>query len=234
MAERVWYNSSMKKQLSKKNKAINICLYIVSALLIFTGIIMIIKENVLFPGQYNPPPSPTPSESPTPLPWPSASATPERTTEPTPVPTPVPNPVRIYFPRFEIQCDIQPVGLSDDGSVATVDAADIAAWYQDSPIPGEDGNSQINGHVRYGGKKGSFSVLADFKENDEVIIELADGSFRYFYVESVAVYSYADFPKELLALDGEARMTLITCSGEWSTQYGTSKNRIVVICKPKV
>ena len=226
----------MEKQQKKSNKKRiwDIIVYSFAGLLILLGAGLLISENVVF-SDYSPPPT-MPAQTPHITPDTSETALPSTAPEPTvtPEPTPAAAPMYIYFPRFEIQSLVKPVGLADDGSIGTIDAADIAAWYQDSPIPGEYGNSQINGHVRYGGKKGSFSVLADFKENDEVIIELADGSFRYFYVESVAVYSYADFPKELLTLDGEARMTLITCSGEWSTQYGTSKDRIVVICKPKV
>ena len=221
------YNIIMSKK--KKNKNLNIVLYYsFGAILIIIGAWLIINELVIFPGEYVSPPKlvTKPPESVDQTPNGSHSGSIDET------PMPAADPVRIYFPRFKIQSDIEPVGLTSTGAMGTVNAHDIAAWYKDGPIPGESGNSLINGHVRYSGKKGYFAILRDFEVGDEVIVELADGSYRYFRVESVNFYPYNDFPDDVLSLGGETRLTLITCGGDFDHDIGTSRTRVVAVCKP--
>ncbi len=245
----VWYNFGMDKK--RKNRIFNTVLYCVSAVLILGGVWMLLNELFIIGKQYEAPPTPTPTAAvvPTAVPTvlPTAAASPTATPLPTPTPKPEP-PVCIWIPRFEIQCPIQPVGLADndgDGvseAIGTVDAPDIAAWYERSAIPGEEGNSIISGHVRYGGVLGHFSVLPDMQVGDSVIIQLADGELRYFTVESVTSYKaipldeppYYDYdlPRDVLALDGRARITLMSCTGKYNSTYGTHDHRIAVVCVP--
>ena len=77
---------------------------------------------------------------------------------------------------------------------------------------------------------------------DSVIIQLADGELRYFTVESVTSYKaipldeppYYDYdlPRDVLALDGRARITLMSCTGKYNSTYGTHDHRIAVVCVP--
>ena len=224
----------MEKQQKKSNKKRiwDIIVYSFAGLLILLGAGLLISENVVF-SDYSPPPT-MPAQTPHITPDTSETALPSTAPEPTvtPEPTPAAAPMYIYFPRFEIQSLVKPVGLADDGSIGTIDAADIAAWYDKSPVPGEEGNSIINGHVRYKGKAGHFSVLKDMVAGDSVVVKLYDGTYRYFEVEKVEIYSIFDYPQEYLRAGGETRLTLITCTGEWNSQYGTSGERVFVICEP--
>ncbi|MDO4568225.1 MAG: class F sortase [Clostridia bacterium] len=227
----------MEERKTNRKKIWDIVVYAVAALLILGGAGLLIAENVVI-SDYSPPPTlpPTPAASSTDSaatpeqPADSPASTPEPT--PTPVPTPAADPMYIYFPRFEIQSLIRSVGFASDGSIGTIDAPDIAAWFNLSAVPGEAGNSIINGHVRYGGVAGHFSVLKDMVPGDSVIVRLYDGTYRYFEVEKVEIHSILDYPAEFLQLGGDTRLTLITCAGEWSHEYGTSEDRVFVVCKP--
>ena len=146
-------------------------------------------------------------------------------------------PVRIYFTAAEVMADILPVGIIEDGERAgqmdTIDDPDVAAWYEPGPAPGGPGNALINGHKSWKGKIGRFSVLWDMQTGDEVIIEYADGSLAAFYADSIAFYPYNAVPDEVMSLEGESRVTLITCYGEFDRQAGTSEERCVVVLKGK-
>ncbi len=222
-------------------KALQIILFILSGLLFIAGIFLVVREYVLLPGEYVEPEiivTPSPTASPTPAPTPSATNAPAPTATPV-LSTPkaqLTAPVRIYFPDRKIMMDVQPVGKVEEGAkkgqMATIDSATIAAWYEPGPIPGETGNAIINGHVRYGGVKGYFSILPELELREQVIIEHEDGSFTTFRVSSVDVYPYNKVPSSVMELENEkAILTLITCHGEFQHDVGTSEERCVVICE---
>ena len=208
-----------------------ILLYCAIALLFLGGVIITLRDNVLFPGEYSPPPTPTPPAS-TPEATPSAAAT----AAPPPTPTPLPefaDPVKIYFTSAEIESEIVPVGQTETGAMDAPASAVLAGWYENGPSPGEAGNAIIDGHVRWKGKLGNFAHLRDMAVGEEVVIEYADGSFHYFTAVSVDVYRLDNFPDHVMKLDigGEPRMTLITCLGDYNSAIGTSESRVVVICR---
>jgi hypothetical protein len=230
------------------SKKINILLYIISALLLLSGVFLVIRQYVLIPGSYVPPgedavPTATPiaaTPSPVPSATPAAGAT-NAGTQPSPTPSATPYvkpiPVRIYFVDAKVMCDIVPVGVIEEGErkgqMETVDDPDLAAWYEDGPSPGETGNALLNGHKSWEGKIGRFSVLWNMRIDDLVAVAMDTGEVRYFTVISVDFYPYDDVPAEVMNLESVAsRMTLITCYGEFDRVVGTSKQRCVVVCEP--
>lgn len=218
-----------------------IFLFILSGLLFIAGIVLVVREYVLLPGEYMEPEiivTPSPTASPTIAPTPSATNALTPTATPV-LPTPkaqLTAPIKIYFPDRKIMMDVQPVGKIEEGKkkgqMATIDSATIAAWYELGPKPGENGNAIINGHVRYGGVKGYFSILPELELRERVIIEHEDGTFTVFVVRSVDVYPYNKVPSSVMELENEnAMLTLITCHGEFQQDVGTSEERCVVICE---
>ncbi|OQB25462.1 MAG: Sortase family protein [Firmicutes bacterium ADurb.Bin182] len=206
-------------------------MYIAIAALLITGTVLTIREYVLIKKPYTPPPTPRPEQPRTPAPSPSPGATPAPSPSPTPYIKPIP--VKIYFTEREIETDIVKVGILENGEMGTVDDAKLAAWLEEGPAPGESGNALINGHVRWKGTKGYFSILKEMKIGEEVVIEFEDGSAKAFEAVSIDIYKLDDIPDEVLNLGGETRMTLITCLGDYNPDIGTSESRVVVVCKPK-
>ncbi len=204
-------------------------LYILVGAVFLTGVYLILREYVLFPAPYVAPPTPAPT----------ATIAPTLPPQVTPVPTPSPTPyvkkipVRIYFTDHELQADIYPVGVTENNEMATLDSAKDAAWYQFGPSPGEEGNAIINGHVRWKGEKGTFSILKEMSVGEEIVIEFDDGGFKYFTVDTLDTYLLDEVPASVMDLKGESRMTLITCLGDYDRDLGTSRSRVVAVCREK-
>lgn len=217
-----------------KKKITEYVLYALSALLLVGGILMLLRQYVLMPGTYTPP---TVTPAPTATPLPTAAPQAEAAAAPSPSPTPYVKvaPTRIYFTKAEVMADIFPVGIITEGERAgqmdTIDDPDVAAWYEPGAAPGGPGNALINGHKSWKGKLGRFSVLWDMQVGDEVIIEYADGSLAAFYAVSVDLYPYDGVPASVMELEGESRVTLITCHGEFDRNAGTSEERCVVVLR---
>lgn len=164
---------------------------------------------------------------------PEGSLSPDATLDPNATPYIKPIPVRISFPRFDVVSDVYPVGETPEGNIDTVDSAEDSAWFEPYPAPGEPGNAIINGHVSFNGSRGSFAALKEMVIDDEVIVEFEDGAVKYFEVYRNETYLIEEFPEDYLEPDGEARLTLITCKGDYDRSIGTSRSRVVVLCRER-
>ena len=215
----------------KNSKAFWAVIYVLIAAMLLGGIYMVAREYIWIPGPYVPPPTPAPTIAATPVPTMAPSDTPLVTPSPTPYVQKIPT--RIYFTAYERQADIFPVGITEDGAMDTLDSAKDSAWYQFGPSPGEPGNAILNGHVKWKGELGTFSILKEMKVGDEIVIEYDDGSFKYFEVTNLDTYLLDKIPSSVMDLSGESRTTLITCLGDYDRHLGTSRSRVVAVCKEK-
>jgi sortase (surface protein transpeptidase) len=103
-----------------------------------------------------------------------------------------------------------------------------------SAAPGEEGNSIIAGHRSKNHVAGTFKALWYVEINDAVVIDFEDGSQRWFYISSINRYPFDEVDPSVMEFDGETRLTLITCIGEWDNAAGTSSERMVVVCRPGI
>lgn len=213
-----------------RNKIFWALVYLLIITLLLIGGFLILREVILPPADYIPPEVTNSLVINTPSPTPTAA--PEITPEPTPEPTPYVKltPVMIYFDERQRQSVIWPVGLEDDGSIGTVNSAADCGWYEDGATPGDPGNAIIGGHIRWKGKLGTFSILHDMEVGEKVIIKMDNGELRYFYVISKNSYALSEFPSFVTDLDGDTRLTLITCLGDYGSD-GRSQSRVVVVCE---
>ncbi len=157
------------------------------------------------------------------------------TPTPTPSPTPRINPTLVYFPSFEEETPIVPVGMDKTNKMATISKPDVATWYRYGATPGDaEGNAIFAGHVRWGGKRGDFALLHDIELGDSVFVTLDNGEEREFTVVFNETYMLSDVPEWVMDLRGAGRLTLITCAGDYDPDIGTSESRTVVLCVLKV
>lgn len=174
---------------------------------------------------------------------PDPNATPRPTREPGPAPTAAPvypyQPTMVYFLDEYIQnnitsisCPVDPVGYNSAGHMDTVHSAFRAGWFQYGGDPARGGNTLIAGHNRYSGRMGYFSIIKDMQAGDYVIVELQNGQYAYYVVDSVTEYPYDAVPDEVMNTGGQARLTLITCKGDYSSIIHTSRTRIIAVCYP--
>ena len=152
---------------------------------------------------------------------------------PEPVLGPEQHPVRMRIPALGIDADVQQVGVTESGAMATPSNFQDVGWYKYGVAPGGDGSAVIAGHVDNGlGLAGVFKRLHELAAGDEIFIERADGSEVRFVVTGSRSYPYEDTPTEVLFNpSGSPRLNLITCEGTWLSDDRTYDQRLIVFAE---
>ena len=180
-------------------------------------------------------PLPTPTITPTP---PPPEPSPEIEEEPTEEPEPTREPLEawpawMYIPAINVDAEVQDTGTDYVvNSMAIVPSGSIISWWRESPIPGNEGNAIFGGHNKWGGALGQLYYLDEMEIGDEMEILYTDGTSLIYRLESVFVYALATAPANLIMdIEGDARVTIITCKEPYNPSIGTSDNRIIAIFK---
>ena len=144
-------------------------------------------------------------------------------------------PVRIRIEALGIDMGIEAVGLGDTGGMGLPKNPAIAAWYQFGPAPASaSGATVIAAHVDslvY--DIGPFSRLATAPAGTEIVLSMADGGERRFRVESVASTLKPDVPwPAVFDRTGPARLTLVTCGGEFDYTARRYLSNVIVSAMP--
>ena len=158
---------------------------------------------------------------------------------PPPVVAPAPgasssvHPVNVFISGSDTNAAVIPVGVTSAGDLDVPHNFVQAGWYEDGPVPGQEGSAVIDGHVDNGGYAptidGIFKSLGDLKPGDTITVALSDGANKTFKVVSSAVYDYTDFPSDLVFNQtGAAYLKIITCHGTWLPDKDTYSQRLVV------
>ncbi|TFB96028.1 MULTISPECIES: class F sortase [Cryobacterium] len=144
-------------------------------------------------------------------------------------------PVRIRIEALGIDMGIEAVGLGDTGGMGLPKNPAIAAWYQFGPAPASSsGATVIAAHVdslEY--DIGPFSRLATAPAGTDIVLFLADGGERRYRVESVALTLKPDVPwPAVFDRTGPARLTLVTCGGEFDYTARRYLSNVIVSAMP--
>lgn len=132
-----------------------------------------------------------------------------------------------YLLMNDWQIKIHAVGLTPEGNMDTVDSATDIAWYKGGYI---DGNIILAGHRYFDGEKGVFFGLEDMHV-EEIGIRFRDGTIKKYALQSVNSYLVEEIPSNVMQLDGEHRVTLITCDGQYNPLTTDNSHRAVAIYK---
>ena len=126
-------------------------------------------------------------------------------------------PVSFTIPSIGAGSDLMRLLLRDDGSLAVPPAepGSPAAWYANSPSPGQRGPAVLLGHVNAtDGSAGVFAHLTDLAPGDTIEVEREDGAVAVFAVDRGVTYGKDEFPTDEVYGDTEApELRLITCDG---------------------
>ncbi|MDP9430478.1 MAG: class F sortase [Actinomycetota bacterium] len=205
-----------------------------------------------------PPPTPiagadrstSPSTSPSSSPPASPSAGPSTNSEavpgpsaPTTSPAPPPAatgsvavPVSIRVPAIDVESDLITVGLNPDGTLEVPQPGpdyDKAAWFRDSPRPGEVGPAVIEGHVDSAANGPSvFYELGNLAPGDRAEVTREDGTVATFEVYDIRVVPKDDFPTlEVYGNTEGPELRLITCGGPFDSSAGSYIDNVVVFAR---
>jgi sortase A len=176
---------------------------------------------------------------------PSPTATiitqPTATFVPTNVPPPTvlapASPIRILIPAIHLEAPIITVGYENyaiDGQPVTtwsVPAYFAVGWHHSSALPGQAGNTVLNGHQNIYG--GVFRNLAALQRNDEIIVYTSSAAYHYQVVEQHILKEEGQ-PLQVRAANAswimptpDERLTLVTCAP--STD---NSDRLIVVALP--
>lgn len=161
----------------------------------------------------------------------SAEVTPATT-----VPLGASTPTSISIPAIGVDSVVFPIGKSDDGTLAVPQPGpdlDKAAWFENSPTPGQPGPSIIEGHVSTDeGGPSIFFDLAELRPGNKVSVTREDGSTAVFKVQALREFPKDRFPTELIYGGDISTPTLrlITCSN-FDPSVGNHTSNLVVFTR---
>ncbi len=145
-------------------------------------------------------------------------------------------PVSISIPAIDVRSEVFAIGKNPDGSLAVPQPGpnlDKAAWFKNSPTPGQPGPSVIEGHVSTEQRGPSiFFDLADLRPGDKVRVERRDGKTAVFTVNALRDFDKDRFPTELVYGGnlGEPTLRLVTCSG-FDPDLGTHTGNLIAFAQ---
>ena len=125
---------------------------------------------------------------------------------------------------------ILPMGVNTKGELDTPRNIFDVGWYEGSGKPGKGGTMIIDGHNGGPHVHGVFKDLPKLAAGDIIKVERGDGEiFEYQVVENVAV-PLDDSDRYMATAAktpevGKESVTLISCTGEWSTTRDTYLSR---------
>jgi sortase (surface protein transpeptidase) len=140
-------------------------------------------------------------------------------------------PTRIEIPAIGVDAPIMLVGQNGDGTVQVppLDNHNLAAWYDKSVTPGQDGSSVILGHVDTYQGPSVFYNIKNLHRGDVIDVVRADGSTAVFSVIGVEQAAKSDFPTaDVYDNVSYPALRLITCGGPFDPDRGSYLDNIVV------
>ena len=138
------------------------------------------------------------------------------------------------MPSHGVQSGLLYVGLQQDGTLEVPPGhpGAPAAWYRNSPTPGEPGPAIFLGHVNASdGGPGVFAWIKQLVSGDLIEITREDGTVAVFAVERGEQYSKHAFPTQAVYGNTEGpELRLITCDG-FDPATGTFNDNYVVYAR---
>ncbi len=135
-----------------------------------------------------------------------------------------------------MRSEVFQIGKAPDGTLAVPQPGpnlDKAAWFENSPTPGQPGPSVIEGHVATErGGPSIFFDLARLRPGDEIRVERKDGKTVVFEVTGLREFPKDEFPTKLIYGGdlGKPTLRLITCSN-FDPSIGHHTANLVVFSK---
>jgi hypothetical protein len=140
-------------------------------------------------------------------------------------------PTEIDIPAIGVRAPITQVGQNADGTVQVppLDNHNLAAWYNRSVAPGQEGSSVILGHVDTYQGPSVFYDIKDLGRGDTIDVARADGGTAVFTVIGVEEVQKSSFPTDSVYDNvSYPALRLITCGGPFDPDRGSYLDNIVV------
>ena len=145
-------------------------------------------------------------------------------------------PKQITIPSIGVDAEIEFASIREVNVLGEtfeqwVAPLEIVGWHYRSALPGEPGNTVLNGHHNVGGEV--FKDLVQVQKGDEITVSSDSGTF-YYQVATVMILPERFEPREIRVQNArwiqqseDERITLITC---WP--YDSNTHRVIVVAFP--
>jgi LPXTG-site transpeptidase (sortase) family protein len=142
-------------------------------------------------------------------------------------------PARITIPAIGVDAPVVPVALEPDGTMEIPEDVATIGWFEPGVRPGQPGSAVLSGHVdsRTQGR-GAFFDLEDLDVGDEVTIETTGGPQRWQVTARQRFAKDALPISELFTREGDPRLVLITCGGEFDAGARSYSDNVVIVAVP--
>ena len=142
-------------------------------------------------------------------------------------------PQRLSLPSLGVDAEVVPVGLEADGGMKVPDDVTQVGWYAPGVEVGAAGTAVLAGHVdsRVQGP-GALFDLRRLEPGDPVTVS-GDGEATEWRVTGRTRYAKDELPlDEIFRWDGEPRLVLITCGGDFVAEDSQYRDNVVVYAEP--
>lgn len=125
------------------------------------------------------------------------------------------------------------VGLTSDNKMGTPTGIFDVGWYNKSSKPGSGGTLLIDGHNGGPTQAGVFKKLDSLKVGDKIVVERGDGvkfTYEVFENKTMTIEEANSYMGQMQKspVAGKESISLITCTGEWTSVRRTYLSRAMV------
>ncbi len=136
---------------------------------------------------------------------------------------------RLQIPAIGVDAPIEAVGLDAHRAMAAPSNLETVGWFNRGPAPGYLGDAVIDGHYGLPWDPAVFRNLDRLRPGDTLQVIWPDGRRLQFRIQTVAnVSANSPPPPDLFTHTGPARLSLITCGGQWVQSQRTYNERLIV------
>ncbi|GAA4894383.1 hypothetical protein GCM10025789_09560 [Tessaracoccus lubricantis] len=123
---------------------------------------------------------------------------------------------RLQIPSIYVDAGIVDQGVSADNAMNLPrNLSKVGLLDTVQPLRARSGSTLIAGHVVYNGDRGALYYLGEVKPGAAVSTWDDRGRRQEWVVSGVHLYRQTELPDELFATDGERRLYLVTCGGDF-------------------
>ena len=146
-------------------------------------------------------------------------------------------PRRIALPDLGVRAPVVEVGLDEAGGVVVPDDITTVGWYRGSvSLDALAGSTVIVGHRNSAvAGSGAFDNLESLEAGDPIRVVDESGAvhrYRVSEVDMVLKEDFASIVREAFGTEGEHRLTLITCGGDFDSGAGSYLSNVIVTALP--
>lgn len=140
-------------------------------------------------------------------------------------------PVSATFHKTNTTVNVKSVGLDKKGRMGTVEDPKTLSWYNTKGHNVQ--NLLLSSHRDWNGELGILHGLESWENNQQLTLTFQDGEQKPYRLTDVKVYHKDKVPKDVMKLqEGNPRVTVITCTGDFHPNDGGYEKRAIAIFEP--